>query len=204
MRMSRAFLDYARGPYRADVRRFSAALTRGDLGNGLRSDDEREPRVIFICDASGAWNEAYESAGISDLGRFIVTVFLEGALLAGVHEYDFPNYRRYTEAIRTPVYVEHHGGMGVTHPHVLLTGLLPWSAATSKLLVQGCITLLPEWAVAYSRLVKQAGAGERIVQALASDPDLAQSPYGMVPSTAMEAIGEGLDAARAVVAARDR
>lgn len=178
--------EYEERYYVADLEAFVAAASDGAT-----------PRMLRLCDCS-----AHEVAGKASKNlapdrhpHLLTEVFLEAALLAGVHCYDAANYSAYAAALPYRVFVHSHafGLFATYHPQVLLPGLPTWDESALAVLEEGARRLCRAWASRYSRMF-EPGSGARVLRGLAADEDLRTAPYSSPPAV-VEHYRRGLTAA---------
>lgn len=198
-----SFAKYHRASYVRDLALFAAAAGLSPAGRKAPPSRTGESQAFELCDAGCGWLKPTKKPRLSDGSSFAVCLFLDAALLAAVHAYDNTNYRRYVASLFAAILVTRHEGGDVRRPQALLALLSPFKLEAHEAVIDGCRQLVPEWAKSYSRLVREADAGRRVVEGLAQDSDITMPALG-VPKELLNSVRAGLAVASALLAAQGK
>src|SRR6266567_3649 len=189
--------EYIEQDFVEDLAAFRLAYSK-ILGRDLASLDEEPPYLVHILEGHvEGVRKALGFAKIRHQLAFLRVTFLEGALLAGVHAYDFSNHQKYRKALPYEVFIEHFPNISVLHPQSILGahGTEPeqWSADDLRLLEDWTYELAVRWAAEYDRRIASlSGTGKTNLTAMAGDPDLARAGSWIVPEPVRDAYMRGL------------
>src|SRR4051794_37899448 len=77
--------------------------------NAFRTANGGKGRDVNLCDCGAAHiAELIGKAGIREKERFKMALFLEAALLPGVHQYDRQNFSQYCDALPYRIFLRAH------------------------------------------------------------------------------------------------
>jgi hypothetical protein len=185
--------EYIFTRYVADLDRFRNAYARV-LGRDPADLPTRAPKLVHVLEGhSEGIARAIDVAGIEDPLSFLIVLFLEGTVTAGVHAYDSGRHARYRAALPYEVMIEHYPNLTVRHPQSVLVAHSPWTSEDLRLLEECAAKLAARWAVVYDDLIaKEEGVGLRILDALAHDSDLGWGAGSEVPEQVASSYMRGL------------
>ena len=142
--------------YPDDIRAFIEAVSGGEM-----------PARLELCDCSAheATRKAVQDLPAERLPFLLTEIFLEAALLAGVHTFDLGHYSAYADALPQRIFVRSHayGRFATYHPQVLLLASETWDAVALEVLEDGSRELCRAWAHRYDDLFG-IGCGARVLR----------------------------------------
>jgi hypothetical protein len=174
-----SWIDYSTRYYAKDLAAFKKVL------------GEKKPQLSFSDIDVAKFKSAYLQTALFEPSYFVMELFLEGALLAGVRYYDPLNYKKYCTAVWNTVFVQPKEGVSKKQPHLLLAVLPEWNKESLLLLEGACRSFLPLWMSAYGNLVGGRHSGVVVVSKLGTDSDLLENPGGILPAEVIETYQRG-------------
>jgi hypothetical protein len=171
---SQSWIKYASSDYRMDLQNFSRAVGQFSCGFRIHTSQPETFRLMIE-----------EAVPQSRRKKFVMVLFLECLLQAGVHSYDPENFDEYIRLCGHSIFIESEGLQGMHHPQFVLLAIDSWNETDLQDLDRCLRTLIGLWMEAYEIRLEDSRS-MKIMEGLVDDKDLGFSFWSTLPIGVIE------------------